>query len=175
MTQKTLKTVIILCAAFIYIIILLTTPLRRTYILKKAGKQLLAVHNKQLLLPLLIMIFSGALIALLAFKDMSLSATVIICTVAILGAAMGTEETALFNKCGVYENGLIGGGHFLPLKEIYALPVLSYTEEEQQRQNERVLRVTTDKRGTITFVYDTPEECKAVIDTLLSIAPDLKR
>ena len=112
MTQKTLKTVIILCAAFIYIVILLTTPLRRTYILKKAGKQLLAVHNKQLLLPLLIMIFSGALIALLGFKDMSLSATVIICTVAILGAAMGTEETALFNKCGVYENGLIGGGHF---------------------------------------------------------------
>ena len=53
--------------------------------------------------------------------------------------------------------------------------MLSYTEEEQQRQNERVLRVTTDKRGTLTFVYDTPEECKAVIDTLLSIAPDLKR
>lgn len=175
MNKEKVQLIITICAICIYSIILLTTPLRGKYIQKKAGKQILAVHKKSIVLPIFIIILSGALILLLCIKKLEPIYTGIICIVAILGAAFGTEEAALHNKCGVYENGLIGEGHFLPLKEIYAVQELSYTEEERQQKDERVIHITTDKHGSISFAYKTPEECKAVIDALLTIAPDIKR
>lgn len=175
MNRETLQSIITICAICIYIVILITTPFRGKYIQKKAGKQILAVHNKPVALPIFIIVLSGALIILLSIKKLEPLYTGIISVVAILGAAFGTEEAALHNKCGVYENGLIGEGHFLPLKEIYAIPELSYTEEERKQKDGRVLHITTDRHGSISFAYKTPEERKAVIDALLTIAPDIKR
>lgn len=175
MISQNLRLFIVLLSAFIFLIIIFSIPFRTKYIIKCAGKLILPVYNNHPIIPVFIIILSALLITIIGFKELGFISDTIICLVSILGVAMGSEEVALYNKWGVYTNGLIGNGHFLALKEIYALPYLSYTKEEQEQYNNKVLPITTDKRGTINFIYKTEKECEDVKNALLKLAPDLRR
>lgn len=169
------RIIMVLASAIVYFLILASLPLRIKMIMKKAGKNLVAVQGKNILMQILIIIVSGLLIGMLYIRELGFFADIVICLVGILGCAMGAEEAALNNKCGLYENGIIGNGRFLPLSEIFALPTLTYSKEEQAALDQKVLVVTTDKNGTVNFLYATPEEKDLMEKGLISLNPGLAR
>ncbi len=175
MNSNTQRMILVVAAAIIYILILASSPFRLKYVLKRAGKLIVAVQKKKIFMQILILIFAALLIFLLFFRELGLFIDVIICLVAILGAAMGSEEMLLNKASGLYENGIIYNGNFLPLKEIYALPTLSYSKEEQESLDPRVLSVTTDKKGTVNYYFASAEEKNSVQNELLKLNPSLVR
>ena len=162
-------------APLIYIFIVVSMPLSRKFILKRAGERILAVNKKNIVLPALIMLSCAALMAIIQIKKLSTATDIIVLLIATLGAAMGSSEISLNGSGGVYANGIIGSGHFLPLSEIYALPVYDEFQRNPADFNRKVLKIITDRRGAVPFFYSTPEECKNVIEALIKLSPSLKR
>ncbi|MGP1367737.1 MAG: hypothetical protein ACTTKX_00590 [Treponema sp.] len=158
----------------IYIFIVVSMPLRRKFILKRAGNRILAVNKKNTILPVLIMLSCAVLMAIIQIKKLGTTTDIIVLLIATLGAAMGSSEISLNGSEGVYTNGLIGSGHFLPLSEIYALPAYDELQKNPTDFNHKVLKIVTDRRGAVSFFYSTPEECKSVIEALVKLSPSLK-
>ena len=168
--------VVVLIATAFYILILTTIPIRVKYIMRRIGKMIFPTTAKKPFLDIFIIIFAALLITLLFFRNVGLLGTIAICLVAILGTAMGSEELALLKKNGVYKNGIIFGGNHIPLDEIYALQVF-YNESEDEsanKENKRVLKILTNKKGTITLIYSSEEECRNVVDTLQKLSPEIR-
>ena len=162
-------------AVLIYLVIIASIPLRVRFILKKAGKILVPVLEKKVLLQYVTIVISGFLIVILFFRELGFVYDCIICLVSILGCAMSSEEICLNKKCGLYQNGLIANGHFLPLEEIYALPVLSYEKEVQDSMDPRILVITTNRQGTVNYVFSSAEEKLQVQNGILKLKPGLER
>lgn len=173
--MNTQRFILIAATAIVYLLILATAPLRLKYILKKAGNIIVPAQKKPIFMQVLILIFAALLIFLLFFRELGTAIDLIICLVAILGAAMGSEEAILSKVPGLYKNGIIFNGNFLPLSEIFALPTLSYSKAEQKKLNPCVLTITTDKKGTLNYIFSSEEEKKYIQDGLLQLNPSLKR
>ncbi|MDE5898995.1 MAG: hypothetical protein K2H09_07025 [Treponemataceae bacterium] len=167
--------IFVIISAAICAVILATTPLRKRFILRRAGERIFAAKRKRLVLPVLVMACCALLLVLSALRDLGTAANAILCLVAILGTAMSSEDAATHSICGVYRNGLVGGGHFLPISEIYDIPELSYTPEEREKESGTVLHVVTDKRGSVSFVYSSAKERAEALEALLTVAPALRR
>lgn len=167
--------IIFLAGLIVYFLIIVTIPLRIKFIMNRTGKLLVKVQGKSIAMQILVIILSGLLIGLLLFRELGFFTDVVICFVGILGCAMGSEDAALNNKCGLYEKGIIGSGHFLPLSEIYALPALSYSKEEQDVLDPKVLMIMTDKKGVVNFSFSTAEEKREVENGLLALNSGLAR
>lgn len=162
---------ILLVSVICYLLIIITIPFRVKAILKKAGECVYHVKGKSFVIQILIIICCGAILALLAFRELGTIGDAIVCIVAILGAAMASEETGLYKHCGVYKNGIISGGHYLPISEIYSIPSLNLSEDE--RKSSSSVKIVTDKKGTVTFTYDSPEECNEVVQKIIELKPSL--
>lgn len=161
-------------SVFCYFLILVSIPLRIKSILKRAGKCVLRIKGKNFVIQILIIISCGGILALLGFRELGAVGDSIVCLVAILGVAIGSEEAGLFRHCGIYENGIISGGRYLPLSEIYSIPSLNLSEEEQKSNESSALKLITEKKGTVTFVYESPEERREVLEKILELRPELK-
>ncbi len=156
-------------SSVLYFLILISIPFRTKIILSKAGKKLVGGKVHALVLPILIMVCSFLLIFIVYFKELSFIVDLVTCLVGLLGAAMGSEEAALANISGLYENGLVGASHYLPLKEIYHVKEFDWAKEDWEKADNRVFHVVTDKRGTIPFVCSSEEECKEMLEVLKKI------
>ncbi|MBD5411080.1 MAG: hypothetical protein HDR53_08415 [Treponema sp.] len=171
-----MRFMVVIAATTFYILIIATIPIRLKYIAKRIGEKIFSTVPKKPFLNILTLIFSALLIVLLFFRDAGLLGTIVICLVAIIGAAMGSEELALLKKSGVYKNGILFGGNYIPLNEIYALQFF-YNETEDKyanEENKRVLKILTNKRGTITLIYASEEECRKVVNTLKKLSPTIR-
>lgn len=169
-TPRPFLIVISFCA---YAAILISMPFRTKKILKKAGNVVVQAKRKQLVLPVIVIVCCAALIFLLLIRDFGIMTNFVICLVAILGVSMGSAEASLNNCSGVYENGLIGGGHYLPFAEIAAIPSLSGRDAPSGTDSSNVLHVTTNKKGSVSFIYADEAECAAVLEAVLRLAPNL--
>lgn len=161
--------VLAVVSTVLYFLILISIPFRTKFILSKAGKKIVGGKIHGLFLPILIMVCSFLLIFVVYFKELSFIVDLITCLVGLLGAAMGSEEAALSNIGGLYENGLVGTGHYLPLKEIYHIKEFDWSQEDWENSDKRVFHVVTDKKGTVPFVCTSEEECKEMLDVLKKI------
>ena len=158
-----------IAALLIYIFIVASMPLRRKFILKRAGNRILAVNKKNTILPVLIMLSCAALMAIIQIKKLGTTTDIIVILIATLGAAMGSSEISLNGSEGVYTNGLIGSGHFLPLAEIYALPDYEELQKNPTDFNHKILKIVTDRRGAVSCFYSTPGEFKSGILSLVKL------
>ena len=176
MTQENLiKLILLIVSSCIFLGILISIPFRSKYILKKAGKKIISMKDRQFVLSLLIIIFSAALILIVGIKHLAFSINLITCMVALLGGAIGSQELALRNKCGVYENGIIGPSNFLPVKEIYGVSELGWTEEERNEHDRKVIHIVTDKKGTVPFICDSEEQAEEILAGIIKICPSLEQ
>lgn len=165
MDLKVFRFAVLAVSVFCYFLILVSIPLRIKSILKRAGKCVFRIKGKNFVIQILIIISCGGILALLGFRELGAVGDSIVCLVAILGVAIGSEEAGLFSHCGIYENGIISGGRYLPLSEIYSI----------QKSNESsALKLITEKKGTVTFVYESPEERREVLEKILELRPELK-
>ena len=174
MDIKILRMTILISSAIVYLAIIFTIPLRRKLLLKRAGKLYFSAKPKSVVLQILIILCCGAILAILGFRELGLVGDIIVCLVSILGVAMGSAEVSLFKNCGIYENGFIGNGFYLPFSEIYSIPALNPSENsDEEKSATSSLKVITDKKGTVTFSYDSVDECALVIEKLREIKPSL--
>ncbi len=162
-----------LAAAGTYAAIIASIPIRRRIILKRAGTTVFTVQKKNPLHSLLILVCCALLIGLLWVKELGIPTDIIVLLVAVLGAAMGAAELSLNGCAGVYTKSLIGSGHFLPLSEIYALPMLEKLKREGEAFHHLEMKVITNRRGKVAFHYSSAEECRAVLEHLVKLSPSL--
>ena len=171
MDLKILRIIILICSLLVYFGIIFTIPLRRKAILKRAGNLIFLVKCKSIIVQILIIVCCGLILAILAYRELGLVGDIVVCLVSILGVAMGASELSLYKNCGIYENGIIGNGFYLPYSEIYSIPVLSQDNSDLKDNSSTLLKVITDKKGTVSFSYDNPEEFKQVVEKLSEIKP----
>lgn len=173
MCSLSLRAGLSLGAAVLYAAIIASIPIRRRIILKRAGTAVFSVAKKNPLHLLLILVCCAVLIALLWVKELGLPTDITVLLVALLGAVMGAAELSLNGCAGVYTNSLIGSGHFLPLSEIYALPMLDTLKSEGDAFNHLEMKVITNQRGKVSFHYTSADECRAVLEHLVKLSPSL--
>lgn len=167
------RTLLIFASFIIYLIILVTIPIRRRYILSKLGKIRVRVLKKNTKMQVLCVLIAGIVILLLLFRDFGIFVNLIICLTAILAAAMSSEDASLSSFAGLYEKGIIGEGHFLLVSEMFS--ILEPDSFVSQETASRTLRIQTVKKGIVTFTFALQEEKKAVFESLLEICPSLKK
>lgn len=158
-----------------FISIVLTFPIRARFIIRKAGDLIVPIKKKTVALPLMIVLFSAFLLVILFFKQLSIFVALITMLVAVLGAAIGTQELALHDKCGLYQNGLVGATHYLPVKEIYGIEELGWSKEEREEHSSNVIHIITDKKGMVPFICEDEEQTKKVLAALVEICPALNQ
>ena len=167
---------LIISALAVFLLLLFSIPFRKKNYSNKAGKNLVKTsENKKYLMNYLSIIFAAFLIAILFFRNLGFVYNLIICLVALLAVYMGTEEIVLNGLSGLYENALIGNGKYLSLSEIFVLPVLSYSKEEQAALDQRILVITTEKKGSVNFIFSSEDEKNFVENQLLKLKPELCR
>ena len=162
-----------ICAGIIFLIVIVTSPLRVKLVLKKAGVIKIRFTKKKVVLQYFIVVVSAVIIALLYFRNLGLLNSVIVSAVAVLGTVMGTEEIVLNGCSGLYENGIIANGRFLGMQEIYCIADDSSASCEIRYTNR--ISVQTEKRGIVNFSFLTEEERTAVFEELIKIKPSLKK
>lgn len=162
-----------MCAGIIFLIVMMTIPLRVKLVLKKAGEIKVRLSKKNVVLQYFVIIVSAVIIGLLYFRNIGLLNSVIVCTVAVLGTVMGTEEIAFCSRSGLYENGIIANGRFLAVDEIYSIAENSSGTGEVRYVN--LISFQTDKNGIVNISFVSEDEKKAVLDELIKIKPSLKR
>ena len=160
-----------ICAGIIFLIVIVTSPLRVKLVLKKAGEIKIRFTKKNIVLQYFIVVVSAVIIAMLYFRNLGLLNSVIVS--AVLGTVMGTEEIVLNGCSGLYENGIIANGRFLGIQEIYCIADDSSGSSEIRYTNR--ISVQTEKRGIVNFSFLTEEERTAVFEELIKIKPSLKK
>lgn len=157
-----------------FLAIMITFPIRSKVIIKKAGDLIIPIKKKSIALPVMIVVFSALLLGILFFKQLSVFVEIITMLVAILGCAIGTQEFALHDKCGLYKNGLVGSSHYLTIKEIYGIEEIGWTQEERDEHSRNVIHIITDKKGMVPFICEDEEQAQQVMQALINICPALQ-
>ena len=157
------------------IVILCFIPFRRKLILQKAGELIYSTKNKNIISSILIIVLSFALIVVLYNRNLGNFINAIIYCVAILAVSMSSNEIALSKYNGIYKKGIIGNGNFLAFSEIYAIPLLTCSKEEQAQDTSSVIKFVTNKKGNVSFGFANSEEQKKVLELIVELNPSLAR
>lgn len=156
-------------------VILCLIPFRRKLILQKAGELIYSTSKKNILSSILIIVLSFALIVVLYFRNLGNFISAIIYCVAILAVTMSSNEIALSKYNGIYKNGIVGNGNFLAFSEIYAIPLLTCSKEEQEQDASSVIKFITNKKGNVSFGFSDSEEQKKVLKLIVELNPSFTR
>jgi len=97
----------------------------------------------------------------------------IMCAIGVLGTEMAVQEVITAKCCGVYANGLIAEGRFIPFSDILGIPLLSLPKNKQELHDTGVLELVTKKRTNMQIIYSTEDECRRVVEKLVELEPRL--
>lgn len=166
-------------SAVLYFLILVFVLIKTKVMVKSAGKIIISFKKKNILFQILTMIFSALLVFIIGVKSLGVFTDSVVCLVALLGCFMSFNEILANGFCGLYENGLIGNGHFLPFEKILALPLLSASKEGGTSEfsspeiNPRILLVKTERNSAEQFIFSSEEEKDFVQKEILKRNPGL--
>ena len=160
------REIAVISSLIICVLIVSTSPLRVKKILKKTGEKLVGVKMGNFLMPSLVLVFSFLILLLMKFRELGRAGDLVLCLVAILGSAIGSEEFFLGRHSGLYQNAIIGNGHYLLLSEIFRVPFLCLDREEQEKSEITEFKVITNRKASVTFRFLSAEDCKNVLTGL---------
>lgn len=167
-------------SAVLYFLILVFVLVKTKIMVKSAGKIIISFKKKNILFQILTMIFSALLVFIIGVKSLGVFTDSVVCLVALLGCYMSSNEILANGFCGLYENGLIGNGHFLPFEKILALPLLSASNEGGASEfssspgiDPRILLVKTERNSAEQFIFSSEEEKDFVQKEILKRNPGL--
>ena len=141
-------------------------PYKRNNTLKEAGNMILGFPVPPSKKTLLVQIVGFVLITIVFFIRYEILITIILCACGILGAWIVMPEAALGSKYGLYENGIIAVGKFIPYEDIMAFPILSLPKSEQMNHPQNVLTLVSRKYGKLELYFENDEICMEVIRQL---------
>lgn len=159
-----------------YIILIATWPLRKKKIVSDLGNCVLATSRKTNALFIVVIVCAPLLIVLTRFRDFGLTINAVLAVSALLAAEVSIRDRIFASISGVYQNGIVVDGRYLPYDQIKALPTLGYDEEAEAEQNElyeRALKIVTEKSGVVYVGFASKEEKDAAIVAILEQEPRL--
>jgi hypothetical protein len=168
-------TVIIVAVSLgVYTLLTATLPLRKAALLKKAGERELPVKPRMLKFAVVVLVCCPLLILLVLFRDMGIFVNCVMCAIGLLGTEMAVREVMTAKCSGVYTNGLVAEGQFLPFADIFGIPFLALPKSKQSLHDSGVLELVTRKRTNLQIIYSSEDECRLVIEKLVELEPRLK-
>lgn len=173
--EKNVQLISFVISAVIAIAILCFIPLRTKKILQKVGECVFSTKGRKLFPSVIVIVLSFALMVVLYFRNIGTFFSIVIYGVAILAITMSSSEISLSKYNGIYKNGIIGNGHFLLFSEIYAIPVLGFSKEEQENLLSNSIKFITTKKGNVSFMFADYQEQKEALKTILKLNPSLDR
>jgi hypothetical protein len=171
--MKIITVVIVAVSLFAYTLLVATLSSRRTGMLRKAGIRELPVKPRMLKFAVAVLVCCPLLMLLVLFRDMGIFVDFIMCAIGILGTEMAVREVMTSKCSGVYTNGIIAEGQFIPFSDIVGIPFLSLPENQQAVHDTGVLDLVTKKRTNMQIIYGNEDECRRVIDKLIELEPRL--
>ena len=145
---------------------LVAIPLKRKIVMAVTGELLYGFPKKRIGFMIGVEIAAAVLITLSFFIRYTFFVTVILCGCGVLGAWIIVGEAALGKYYGLYENGIIGAGKYIPYDDILGFPVLNLPKNEQLNHPQNVLIFISRKYGNVELSFETDEICNEVITTL---------
>ena len=156
-----------------YIGILCSIPRRRKKIFSQAGNLVLALKAKSSKKWLAIAIFALALVLLLPFFGWFVN--FILFGTALFATELAAREASGIGKAGIYENMLISGTDAVLWSDVYSLPTLAYENDPDTTQVDfKTLRVILNSGKENLILFESEEERKNAVETILRLAPQLK-
>lgn len=165
-------TLIIVIVSFCtYAALIAFMPLRKARMLKNAGRYEMPVKPRMLKFAIIVLVCCPLLILLILIRDMGLMTNCVMCGVSLLGTEMAVREVLTAKCSGVYTNGLIADGHFIPFSEIFGIPFFSQTDEQQELHDTGVLDLVTKRKTNQQIIYSTEDEFRRVVEKILELEP----
>lgn len=158
--------IIVSIAYILYLIGIFTIPIKRKHVMDISGELILGFPKLKLSFTIFVEILALVLITLNIFIVYSLLVTVVLCGCGVLGAWIIVGEVALGPKYGLYENGIVAAGKFIPYDDIMTFPILNLPKYEQEHYPNNILVVASRQYGNIEIAFDSDEICAEVIATL---------
>lgn len=157
-----------------YAALVCSAPFRRKAMLKKAGAFELPVKPRLIRFAVLVLICCPFLIGLVLLRDMGIFVDCIMCAVGLLGTEMAVREVMTTRCSGVYANGIIAEGRFIPFSDVLGIPLFSLSKKEQCAHDNGILELVTKKRTNLQIAYAGEEECRRVLEKIVELEPRLK-
>jgi|SRR5574344_1012298 hypothetical protein len=150
-------------------------PIYKKQILAKMGNCIHKKTKKKSPLSLIIYVLCFVIVLLELFRKLSLSMNLMISGCAILGVFIITKEIVLYSLNGIYQNGVICNSEVVYYSDIMSFPVLQLPKNEQANYDSSFLVVSIGRKDNINLCYKDEDECKSVLDAMLSICPSLQK
>ena len=173
--EKNIQLISFVISVVIAAVILCFIPFHRKKILQKVGECVFSTKGRKIFPSAIVIVLSFALMVVLFFRNMGVFVNIVIYAVAILAITMSSSEISLSKYNGIYKNGIIGNGHFLLFSEIYAIPVLGFSKEEQENLLSNSIKIITTKKGNVSFMFADYQEQKEALKFILELNPSLDR
>lgn len=159
---------------FLYVLLIVSIPLRKKYALKKAGSCIIAVKKRKDAAGLGVLICCPVLIATLLLRNLAPYMNVVIGVVALTAAELTVRELSYASISGLYENGIIGSGRYISFDDIISLPLLQLPKNERIKYNGAILQLATKKHGIVQITFADETECVRITTELLKMQKRLK-
>ena len=157
---------IVIVSYVLFIASIIMIPYKRSNTLNLAGSLILGFPVNSMKKTILVQVVGFILITLVFFIRYEMLVTLVLCGCGILGGWIVMPEAALGSKYGLYENGIIAIGKYIPYDDIMAFPVLSLPKSEQMNHPHNVLTIVTHKYGKLDLCFESDESCMEVIQQL---------
>lgn len=141
-------------------------PIKRKNVMKLTGKSLITFPKKKFGYFIAVDIVAFILITILFFIRYSGFVSLVLCGCGVLGAWIIVGEAALGPIYGLYENGFVASGKFIPFDDIVTYPVFNLPKSEQKNHPDNVLVIASKRYGNMEILFDSAEICSQVVAKL---------
>ena len=124
--------IIMIISYLIFFAMFIAMPFRQKKIIQQAGNEVLKIHKKISALYVLVFMLGFFIIAISVINNFSIVMQSVFCACALLGEEIAMREFMFSGRHGLYENGFILGGMYVPYDQIRAFPVLALPKDEQE-------------------------------------------
>ena len=141
-------------------------PVKRKKVIDEAGECIYGFPKKRTGFMIGVEVTAFVLITLSYFIRYTFFVTIILCACGVLGAWIVVGEAALGGKYGLYENGIVAVGKYIPYDDIVTFPILNLPKDEQLNYPQNELVIASRKYGNIEIPFDSDEICREVVHLL---------
>lgn len=170
-----INTIFAIISYILIAVVLLYFPLYKKNILVKLGKCHVDKKKKKSILSVFIYVLCFVMVLIELFRDLGLTLNFLISGCAVLGVYIITKEIVLYSINGIYEKGLVCNSEVVLYDDIMSFPVLQLPKDEQKNYDPSFLVISIGRKDNINLSYESEEECKIVLDQILTICPSLKK
>ena len=144
----------------------ISIPLKRKNVMAEVGNPILLFPKKGYGFTIGVQVVAIILITILFFIRYTVFVSIVLCGCGVLGAWIVVGEAALGPKYGLYKNGIVAVGKYIPYSDIITYPVFNLPKKEQLNHPGNVLVIACRKYGNVEITFESDEICSEVVAKL---------